>query len=345
MSTAELTTLGLALDKFLQEQIAIPATARTSASTSQNYLRGVLRNKASADGEFPELLTKADADFLGGSFARHTKIWPLDDIDLFIPLNGGDLIYKQNGYRLPFRIETDTATTRLTLPKWKVGEYVSSIKVLEGFTTALQATYPSSEVSADHHCVNLQTTVAATSQSDGIGFDVVPCFLLKPDDGSEDFYLVPDGIGGWMRSNPRKDTELCADLQNYHGGTYRKAVRLLKYWNKTQLGDQFQSYYIELVVSKRFSQLKSEGKKVSYVAQALDFAFSALRDTYTTVGAATSLVAGAPDVQAPKLTEAQLATLRTDAANAKIAFNQAYNENSAEAAFVTMNAIFGVDCF
>jgi hypothetical protein len=215
---------------------------------------------------------------------------------------------------------------------------------LEGFQAALQKTYPSSKVDADRHCVNLQTTIAATSASDGIGFDVVPCFLLHPDDGSEDFYFVPDGSGGWMRSNPRKDTDICTDLQDYHGGTYRKAVRLLKYWNKTQLSDQFQSYYIELVVSKRFSQLKAEGKKVSYIVQAFDFAFSALRDAYT-VGAATALVADAPSVQAPSLTTAQLAILRGDAANAKTAFNQAYNEHSAKAAFIMMNAIFHVDFF
>jgi hypothetical protein len=81
MSTTELSTLGLALDRFLQEEIAIPAAARGSASTSQNYLRNVLRNKAANDAEFPELLARADSDFLGGSFARHTKIWPLDDIE------------------------------------------------------------------------------------------------------------------------------------------------------------------------------------------------------------------------------------------------------------------------
>lgn len=344
MSTTELTTLGLALDRFLQEEIAIPVTTRGSASTSQNYLRGVLRNKATADAEFPEILTKADADFLGGSFARHTKIWPLDDIDLFIPLDGGDLIYMNNGYRLPYRIAADSATTRLTLPKWKVGEYVSSVKVLEGLQAALQKTYPSSEVSADRHCVSLQMTVAATSASDGIGFDVVPCFLLHPDDGSENFYLVPDGNGGWMRSNPRKDTDICADLQDYHGGTYRKAVRLLKYWNKTQLDDKFQSYYIELVVSKRFGQLKAEDKKVSYTAQAFNYALGALAAAYAS-GAARSLVVDAPDVPAPNLTATQVATLKSDTANANIAFRQAYNDNSAETAFVTMNAIFGVDFF
>ena len=54
MSTTELSTLGLALDRFLQEEIAIPAAARGSASTSQNYLRNVLRNKAANDAEFPE---------------------------------------------------------------------------------------------------------------------------------------------------------------------------------------------------------------------------------------------------------------------------------------------------
>jgi hypothetical protein len=64
------------------------------------------------------------------------------------------------------RIATESATTRLTLPKWKVGEYVSSVKVLEGFQAALQKTYPSSEVSADRHCVNqAQPTPSNTPHS------------------------------------------------------------------------------------------------------------------------------------------------------------------------------------
>jgi len=41
------------------------------------------------------LLSREDSDFLGGSFARHTKIWPLDDIDIFFPMDGGTLVYVQ----------------------------------------------------------------------------------------------------------------------------------------------------------------------------------------------------------------------------------------------------------
>jgi hypothetical protein len=344
MSLTELGSLDAALDRFLQANIAIPATSRSSAATSQNYLRGVLRNKAISDPEFPQLLSTSDKDFLGGSFARHTKIWPLDDIDLFLPLDGAGLRYINNGLRLPYQIASDSGTSRLDLPRWKIGNLVNSGRVLEGLATALKVTYPLSDVSVDNHCVNLQTGVAATSESEGIGFDLVPCFLLLPDDGSEEFYLVPDRFGGWMRSNPRKDTAICEVLHKYHYGTYRKTIRLLKFWNKTQLSDKFQSYYIELVVSKKFGELMDKQFIVGYDAQALAIGFTALLDAYVN-GDARPIITDAPYIKAPILTGSEITILKADVNSANVAFDQSYKHDNLIEALQKMNSIFSVDFF
>jgi hypothetical protein len=198
-------------------------------------------------------------------------------------------------------------------------------------------------VKLDKHCVNLQTTVAATAESEGIGFDVVPCFRLIPDHGSEFFYIVPDGSGGWMRSNPRKDTELCAELQAFHG-TYRQVVRLVKYWNNTQLDDAFQSYYIELAMSRKFLALKQQNQQYRFLTHAFATAMTQLRAAYSS-GDLTSLVLEAPPVNAPVLTDGQRAVLETDVLSANGAFQQVYHNSRTAEAFQVLNAIFGTEFF
>lgn len=343
MGISELETVDRRLEGYLAEEIAIPTTARSSASSSQIYLRQVLRNKANADPWFPELLNQNDVDFLGGSFARHTKIWPLDDIDLFLPLEGGGLMYLNNGFRLPFTVVSDGRGSRLTDSRWQTNSYVDSVKVLNGFRDGLRSTYPSSTVKLDKHCVNLQTTIAATSESEGIGFDVVPCFRLRPDDHSEPFYLVPDGNGGWIRSNPRKDTDLCSELQNFHG-TYRQAVRLVKHWNKTQVNDAFQSYYIELAMSRAFLSLKQANQRYGCLLHAFAAGMSELQRAYVS-GNLAPLIPEAPAVLAPVLTENQTAILDGDQTRANTALQDAYRNARTDAAFEVLNVIFGTGFF
>lgn len=63
-----------ALSLFLEREINIGIGTRSSASTSQNRLRSILVAMLEADATFPRVLIIADNDFLGGSWARQTKI-------------------------------------------------------------------------------------------------------------------------------------------------------------------------------------------------------------------------------------------------------------------------------
>jgi hypothetical protein len=191
------------IEDFLAANVAIPNTARGAASKSQNRLREILANKSTPDATFPHLLSRVDEDFLGGSFARHTKIWPLDDIDIYFPIDGAGLFYVQNGGRLPFSLLTDNPSRpqRLLNAEWLRGQYIGSDLVLSGFLKAVAQAYPNSKLRGDQHAVCLGTTVAATSESVGIGFDIVPCFCLAPDGGGTNIYLIPDGCGSWLRTN------------------------------------------------------------------------------------------------------------------------------------------------
>ena len=40
----------------------------------------------------------------------------------------------------------------------------------------------------------MRMTHGETQDYDGLGYDIVPCFSLKPDNSNEfEFYLIPDG--------------------------------------------------------------------------------------------------------------------------------------------------------
>ena len=96
-------------------------------------------------------------------------------------------------------------------------------------------------------------TQGASTNSDGLGYDVVPCFSLYPHQNNDrEFYLMPDGRGGWIHTNPKVDANIADVLQENHHRLFRKVVKLLKYWNVEQLGSKLNSYFIELASARFF---------------------------------------------------------------------------------------------
>jgi hypothetical protein len=147
-----------------------------------------------------------------------------------------------------------------------------------------------------------------------------------------------------MRSNPRKDTEICAELHDYHNGAYRKAVRLVKYWNKTQLSDSLASYYIELAISKKFLALKQQNQSYSYLLHTFSTSITELKLAYTS-GDLTPLVSEAPAIKAPALTDGQKVVLEADVKSANNALYSAYQNSRTDEAFQALNSIFGTEFF
>ncbi len=234
-----------AFEKLLADEISIPQGAREQASTSKENLREFLSEQTDKDPTFPRVLRTVDSDFIGGSFGRHTKDKPLDDIDLYIPLDGHSLLYLQGGSRLPFTVISDgvLSTNPVLDFRWMDGSYVSSQKLVNGFSAALRKRYPRTSIRSDEQAVRIE-------MSNDLGFDVVPCFSLRPDDaGQYRFYLIPDGHGGWIRTNPRIDDAVGEQIHKANVA-YRKTIRLVKHWNSSYLGGALRSYYIELAIMR-----------------------------------------------------------------------------------------------
>lgn len=339
------TEVTRSLERLIEQKISIPKGARERASESQNHIREFLRAEARRDASFPPILTNVDSDFLGGSFARHTKIWPLDDIDIYFPLDGTNLYYvSPAGARLPYTVLSDEWQfgNRLLLPRWTYGTYVSSAKLVTEFAKVLQRHNPRTQVSLNGESVSIRMTLGETEEADGLGYDIVPCFSMKPDNKNEfEFYLIPDGRNAWIRTNPRLDADLSEILQRFHNGLYRKVVKLIKYWNADRLNGAFSSYYIELTLLRSFYTRKLNNQPTSSLSEGLEFGFATLQKAFQ-AGKQESWISEAPPVLAPTLSLSQLVTMSGAQENATRA--RALEQNGHGIGAVNRwSDVFGID--
>ena len=305
---AETRTVSGAFEHLIDKEINIPKGTREMASDSQKHLREFLSTECDRDITFPQVLSIQDSDFLGGSFARHVKNWPLDDIDVFLPLDGYNLLYLQNGLRLPYTVLSDGVLSRnpLLTTRWMVGPSISSVKLINEFAAVLRRHYPDeTEVVPDGQAVSVRMKQGETQSGDGLGYDVVPCFSLKPDNSSElPFYLIPDGADGWIRTNPRYDQKVSDHLHKKNNKTFRKVVKLLKFWNTERLGGVLSSYYIELTIARVFLGMNENNVIIDPVSFWVALGLWALNQAVEQ-GNQASWIAGAPPVPAGDLTLAQ----------------------------------------
>lgn len=259
-------TVNSAFETFLDNEINISKGIRSIASTSHQHLREFLSSEKGRDETFPRVLSIEDDDFLGGSFARHTKIWPLDDIDIYVPLDGNSLVYYEWGAVQPYTVVSDGILlgNPLLNPRWMKGQYISSEKVISEFSKVLNRHYPDqTKIKPNGQAVSIRMTYGETESGDGLGFDLVPCFSMRPHSSSEyPFYLMSNGNDGWIRTNPRIDTEIVQRIHSNNNKTYRKVVKLLKYWNNEKLNGRINSYYIELAIAKIYLE---KNKNIEFV--------------------------------------------------------------------------------
>lgn len=143
---------------------------------------------------------------------------------------------------------------------------------------------------------------------------------MKPTTTSEfEFYLIPDGSDGWIRTNPRLDTDLCEILQAYHNKVYRKVVKLIKFWNESRLNGKFSSYYIEYAICREFWRRKMKEERVSTITEGLAAGFEGIGRAFQ-AGDQTGWIEGAPAIQKPALTLYQISVLSLAGTNSGLAW-------------------------
>ena len=85
-------TTAHAFDQFRQNQVDLNPEKAKKARRSRDYLEEQLVELKNDEADFPPL-TGEFKPF--GSFARRTKVRPLDDVDMLAMLNGKDSQYLQ----------------------------------------------------------------------------------------------------------------------------------------------------------------------------------------------------------------------------------------------------------
>lgn len=243
MSAPQPATFRGAFDSFLAATVNLRRRERLHAQTSHNALRGTLKSKALRD---PKLFNVMSGyDFLTGSFDRGTKIRPLDDVDVFLVLDGAGLFLVRDGVIANVAIDgTQKLPNPVMSPRYLISDgYVSSSSVLKVLRNTLAETYPASKIRRDGQAVNVWFG------SYGMGLDVVPAFHITPFDSSPDHYYIPAGHDShlWIPTNPKQDASFVQQWEDYHNGLFRPTVRLIKWWNRLHNRGRLRSYHVEVM--------------------------------------------------------------------------------------------------
>lgn len=78
--------------------------------------------------------------------------------------------------------------------------------------------------------------------------DLVPSIKL-----SNGNYMVANGIGGWLKTNPARQEELFNTKEGSSGDRFKSLVKLIKAWNRN-IGGPFNSYFLELLIYYRVNE-------------------------------------------------------------------------------------------
>jgi hypothetical protein len=234
-----------AFKAFRDNTVDLDSDQTKRARASRDYLFEQLKQLAQGDSGFP-MLSSTYLTF--GSFARRTKIRPLDDVDIMITFNGHDTVMKcspSDPYAYWLKIKDQSAPLALFPDEFG---YVNSTKLLNKIKSVLTqvSNYGKAEIRKNMQAAVLNLTSYTWS------FDIVPA--VPVDDGTGDiaYYLIPNGRGDWIRTDPRIDGNNVTELNKRHSGNFLPTVRLLKYWNRRTQKPRLASYYFETLALRVF---------------------------------------------------------------------------------------------
>ncbi len=98
-------------------------------------------------------------------------------------------------------------------------------------------------------------------------FDIVPAIPVCGYGDRVTHYLIPDGHGNWISTNPKIDAQNMAIANKEHQGKLLAVMRLLKYWNNRTHKPRLPSYYFETLVIQTFrhaAPIKSDPEALEY---------------------------------------------------------------------------------
>jgi hypothetical protein len=187
--------MAIDLDSYLAtraRELAPTATELSNASRSQRFLRDLL--------DTGQMGARIADSFLIGSYARHTAVRPLDDVDIVFVIDPA-----------PWRDGVRKFLEMLPRPQ----------RLLGSFRRAIKYRYDASPVHIQNRSVGLTLY--------HLDIDAVPAVAHPTHDG---WLKVPDRrSGSWIDSAPRVHADVVTALNKASRGLFVPVVRLLKGWN------------------------------------------------------------------------------------------------------------------
>ena len=234
-----ITTVNGAFDKFMKDVVNLDKEVVSNARSSMDNLLNNIDEFS--DDDFFHLWNEINIQY--GSFARKTKCRKLDDIDLMIGISADGATY--DGTR-PWNDITITASgsNRKQIECSNDDGTLNSTKVLNKFKDKLEKTrdYSRSDLHKNKQAVTL------TLLSREWNFDIVPCFQTVKEADGRSYYLIPNGDGNWLKTDPKKDRDCVFTLNSQNKGKVTELIRLCKKWNKVKNAKTISSYVFETLI-------------------------------------------------------------------------------------------------
>jgi len=262
-------TVNTALSQYREYTVDLDVEETRRARASRDYLKEQINKLADNRGDFPKI-TKEYQAF--GSFARNTKVRPLDDIDIMVILNGSNTTaVAPYASTYTYQLQANNASYL-----WQFTDdygYVNSTKILNRFRDRLSSisNYRNAAINKRMQAVVLNLVSYAWS------FDIVPAVPIGHN-GTREYFLIPDGSGNWIRTDPRRDQTFITDANKHHNSNLIPLIRLMKYWNmKRHSPPTIGSYYLETMIINGFKW----ATLISNIKSAIPDAFRQLSNAVT----------------------------------------------------------------
>lgn len=242
------TTVNGAFKEFMRDTVNLDTEDTKIARTSRDNLIDNIHDLGDKD-HFFNLYTEKDICF--GSFARRTKIRPLDDIDIMICIRADSSTYIEYSDKIEITVN-DEESPQYTYCNDN-SKILNSTKVINKFISELSllSDYKKAEMHKQGEAATLQL------KSYTWNFDIVPCFFTSPTVDGSTYYIIPDGKGNWKKTDPSKDRDKITEVNQKHEGRMLDTIRLIKYWNKRPTMPSVPSYLLECLILNHFEGLIS----------------------------------------------------------------------------------------
>lgn len=229
-------TVNEAFNEFNRDSVNLIPDRTTAARSSRDWLIGQLLSLPNKVDDFPKIYDNMSVKY--GSFARNTKISPLDDIDLILAFSAEGSTYSTITYGKKYKLyvpETATILRKLC----NDDNSLNSIKLVNKLVSSLDKI--EQYKSAKKHRRQEAATLNLSSYE--WVFDIVPAFYTD-----KQYYLIPDGLGEWKATNPKIDQDRTTSINQNYDSRVLQLIRIIKYWNKTAFMTTIPSYLLENII-------------------------------------------------------------------------------------------------